>query len=75
MQFIAVLLTEPPQKLLTLGGHSIVGGGCDMVSSIFAHTGSQSVDYGLTLFSSPEIVQDARSKILDIAWTLIFKSW
>ena len=41
MQFIAVLLTEPGQKLLKVGGRSIVGGGSDNVSSIFAGKCSQ----------------------------------
>jgi len=39
MHFIAVQLTDPRQKLLMLGGCSILGGGCDIITSIFANTG------------------------------------
>jgi len=52
MQFLAVWITEPPQKALTFGGHSIVGGGCDIVSIIFACKGTCSVEFGMTSFYS-----------------------
>jgi len=41
MQFIAEYPTEPPQELLTLGGCPIVGGGCDIISGIFARERSR----------------------------------
>jgi len=40
MYYIAVKITEPPQKLIMLGGRSIVGGRCDIVSSISSRKGS-----------------------------------
>jgi len=40
MQFIAVELTDPAQKLLKLHGRSIVGGGCSIITSIVASKGS-----------------------------------
>jgi len=41
LQFIAVYRTEPPETLLTLRGCWIVGGGCDIVTTISANTGCQ----------------------------------
>jgi len=53
------------QKSLTLGWHSFLGGGSDIVSAIFSHTGGQNFNYGLILSHNYLIVQDARTKIVD----------
>jgi len=47
------------QKWLTVGWRSLVGGGSDIVTTIFANTGGQCSDYGLILLHSPWIIQDA----------------
>jgi len=60
------------QKLLTRCWRSFLGGGSDMVTSIFAHADSRWVHYGLTLFHSPQIVQNARPKSLTLCWHSIF---
>jgi len=41
VQYVAVQLTEPPQKLLMLDLRSFSGGGCDIVDSIFSHKGGR----------------------------------
>jgi chloramphenicol O-acetyltransferase len=38
-QFIAVYHTQPAQQLVMLCGYAIVGGRCDIVTSIFANKG------------------------------------
>jgi len=75
MQFIAAKFTEPPEKLLTLCGRSIVGSGRNIVTSIVPHTGSRWVDYGLMPFHSPSIIQDAMPKIVDASLVLILRKW
>ena len=71
MQFFAVQRSEPPQTLLTHRGCSIVGGGRDMVTGIFANIGCQQVHCGISTFHSPQINADARAKIIDAPLTLI----
>jgi len=71
MQFIAVLHTQPPHKLLTLCGRTIVGGSHDIVTSIFANNGCRWVHHVLPTFHCHYIIQDARSRIVDAPLTLI----
>ena len=47
MLLVAVELSEPPQTLLSLGRHSSIEGGSDIVVSIVVHKGSEYVYYGL----------------------------
>ena len=70
MQFLAVKLTEPAQKWLTLRGNSLVGGRCNIVTSIVANNGCWCVDCELTAFFSIGSIQDATSKIVDTPLTL-----
>jgi len=44
-----------------------------MVLSSFAHKGAQHCDYGYMPLLSPQIVYDARPKIVDAAVTLILR--
>jgi len=50
---------------------SFLGGGCDIVTSIFAHKGGQYIDYGLKPMHSGLSVHDVRPKIVDAVLTLI----
>ena len=63
------------EKLLTLCWRSLVGGGNDIVTSNFAHTGSQYIDYGLMSMHSTLSVHDEKPKIIDASLTLIFRTW
>jgi len=59
------------QKLLTLCWHSFLGGSCNIVTTIFAHKGSQYYNYGLMSLHSQVIIQDARHTIVDPPLRLI----
>jgi len=63
------------QKLLMHHWRSFLGGVRDIVTSIFADKGGRWVDYELTPFCSPQIVQDAIPKIVDVPLMLIFRRW
>ena len=52
-------------------GHSIVGGGRDIVTCIFADTDCRLVHCGLSAFHSGKIIQDASATIVDAPMTLI----
>jgi len=53
------------QKSLTLHWHSLLGGGGNIVTSMFAHRGGQYIDYGLKPKRSTLSIHDARSGIID----------
>jgi len=56
------------QKSLMLHWRSFLGGGSDIVTSIFANKGSQCWDYGLTVLHSPSIIENAWQKSLTLCW-------
>jgi len=58
------------QTSLMLEWCSILGGGSDIISSIFAHKGGQYYDYGLKPLHSAVIIHDARQKIVQAPLTL-----
>jgi len=53
------------QKLLSLRWRSFLGGGNDIVNSIFAHKGGRYIDYGLMSMHSTLSVHDVGPKIVD----------
>jgi len=61
------------QKLLTLHWRSFLGGGSNIVTTIFTHKGSQHIDYSVISLHSGLIIKDARTKIVDAPLTLIFR--
>ena len=75
MLFDAVLLTEPPQKLLTLCWRLFLGRSSDIVWSISVQRGSRYVDYVLMSFCGTLIIQDGRPKIVGTALMDIFNGW
>jgi len=48
-------------------------GRCNIITSIFAHTGSQLFNYWLTPLHYRLVIQDARPTIVDAPLTLIFR--
>ena len=61
------------QKSLRLPYRSFLGGSSDIFRSIFAQEGGLQNDYGLMLFQSPNIMQDAKPKIVDAPLTQNFR--
>jgi len=49
--------------------------GSDIVTHIFAYNGSQYIDYESQSLHSLVIIQDARSKSIDVPLTLTFSRW
>jgi len=60
------------QKLLLLHWCSFSGWGRERVTSVFAVKGGQYHIYGCLQPITSEITQDARPKVIDTSWTLIF---
>jgi len=65
MQFVAVQLTEPLQKLWMMYWLSFWEGSGDIVDVIVAHQGLQYLSYGFLLLHSPWIGQHTTLKIVD----------
>jgi len=65
------IVDDTRSKSLTLGWHSFLGGGSDMVIGSFAYKGGKFCQYGLMLMRSLVIMQDARPEIGDTPLTLI----
>lgn len=68
---IAIWVTKMKlQKLLMLLWRSFLGGGSDIITNIFAHTGGSFCHCGLMMLHSPLIIEDARQKVADPRLTL-----
>jgi hypothetical protein len=71
---IAIWVTKMQlQKLLMLLWRSFLGGGSDIITNIFAHTGGSFCHCGLMMLHSPLIIEDARQKVADPRLTLILQ--
>jgi len=54
---------------------SFLGGGSDIITSIFASQGGRHIDYGLMPMHFGLSIPDARPEIMDAPLTLIFGTW
>jgi len=70
MHFSTVEDAETPYNLLTLRGCSIVRGGHDIVTSLFADKGCWWVDCRFAAFNCLHSIPDTRSKIVHVLLTL-----
>ena len=66
-------MKETRPKSFMLHGCSIVGGGSHIIGDIFADKLSQHIVYGLMLFQSPWIIDDASPQIIATLLTQIIK--
>jgi len=70
--YIAFWLSRMPhQQLVMLCWRSFVGGSSNIITSIFAHTGNQYCNYGLTSVRNPVIIHRARPGIVHTPLMLI----
>jgi hypothetical protein len=52
-----------------------LGGGCDIVTSMFTHNEDQFIDNGMRLLHNPYTIHTAQPEIVESPAKLIFGSW